>query len=153
MSERVIKFIGLYRDQDPDIEIHVSSRVYAIKYDHSFVAFCFVWGILPILSVQVTYLVNSLWPGDAIWWHRSASTLVQVMACCLTAPSHHLNQWQPIIIGVLWHHLRQVLKITIPQLNLKNTLVKSFPHFPGANELKLTGTNPQQNITKHELHT
>ena len=36
--------------------------------------------------------VNSLWPSDAIWRHGSASTLVQVMACCLTAPSHYLNQ-------------------------------------------------------------
>ena len=35
---------------------------------------------------------NSLRPSDAIWWHRSGSTLAQVMACCLTAPSHYLNQ-------------------------------------------------------------
>ena len=35
--------------------------------------------------------VNSLWPGDAIWRHRSGSTLAQVMACCLMAPSHYLN--------------------------------------------------------------
>ena len=35
---------------------------------------------------------NSLWPSDAIWWHISGSTLVQVMACCLKAPSHYLNQ-------------------------------------------------------------
>ena len=36
--------------------------------------------------------VNSMRPSDAMWWHRSRSTLVQVMACCLTAPSHYLNQ-------------------------------------------------------------
>ena len=36
--------------------------------------------------------VNSLWPNDAIWRHRSWSTLAQVMACCLMAPSHYLNQ-------------------------------------------------------------
>ena len=35
--------------------------------------------------------INSLWPGDAICWHISGSTLVQVMACCLMAPSHYLN--------------------------------------------------------------
>ena len=38
-------------------------------------------------------LLNSLWPSDAIWRHRSGSTLAQVMACCLTAPSHYLNQY------------------------------------------------------------
>ena len=26
------------------------------------------------------------------WRQRSGSTLAQVMACCLTAPSHYLNQ-------------------------------------------------------------
>ena len=36
--------------------------------------------------------INSLRPSDAIWRQRSGSTLVQVMACCLTAPSHYLNQ-------------------------------------------------------------
>ena len=30
--------------------------------------------------------LNSLWPSDAIWWHRSGSTLAQVMAWFLTAP-------------------------------------------------------------------
>ena len=35
---------------------------------------------------------NSLLPNDAIWWHRSRSTLAQVMACWLMAPSHYLNQ-------------------------------------------------------------
>ena len=36
--------------------------------------------------------LNSLGPSDAIWRWRSWSTLVQVMACCPTAPSHYLNQ-------------------------------------------------------------
>ena len=47
--------------------------------------------------------VNSLGPSDAIWRHRSGSTLAQVMACCLTAPSHYLNQCWLIISKVLWH--------------------------------------------------
>ena len=51
------------------------------------------------LKVQ-TYLVillTSLWQSDAIQWHKSRSTLVQVMACCLMAPSHYLNQCWLII--------------------------------------------------------
>ena len=32
--------------------------------------------------------INSLWPSDAIWRKRPGSTLAQVIACCLTAPSH-----------------------------------------------------------------
>ena len=47
--------------------------------------------------------MNSLWSNGAIWWHRSGWTLAQEMACCLTAPSHYLNQCWLIIKGVLWH--------------------------------------------------
>ena len=46
--------------------------------------------------------VNTLWPSDATWRHRSGSTLAQVMACCLTAPSHYLNQCWLIINKVQW---------------------------------------------------
>ena len=47
--------------------------------------------------------VNSLRPSDAIWRQWSWTTLAQVMACCLMAPSHYLNQCWLIIRGVLWH--------------------------------------------------
>ena len=50
-----------------------------------------------------TQCVNSLWPSDTIWRHGIGSTLVQVMACCLTAPSHYLNQCWLIISKVQWH--------------------------------------------------
>ena len=46
---------------------------------------------------------NSLWPCDAIWQYKSGSTLVQVMACCLTAPSHYQGQCWFIIIEAPWH--------------------------------------------------
>ena len=46
---------------------------------------------------------NSLGPSDAIWRWRSWSILVQVMACCLRAPSHYLNQCWLIISKVLRH--------------------------------------------------
>ena len=44
--------------------------------------------------------VNSLWFSDPIRRYRPWSTLAQVMACCLTAPSHYLNQCWLIIINV-----------------------------------------------------
>ena len=47
--------------------------------------------------------LNLLWPREAIWRQISGSTLVQVMACCLRAPSHYLNQCWLIISKVLWH--------------------------------------------------
>ena len=50
------------------------------------------------LCVIAPPVTISLWPCDTIWRQRSGPTLAQVMACCLTAPSHYLNQcW--LIIG------------------------------------------------------
>ena len=46
---------------------------------------------------------NSLGPSDAIWWQKLGSTLAQVEVCCLTAPSHYLNQCWLIISKVEWH--------------------------------------------------
>ena len=47
--------------------------------------------------------INSLWTNDAIRWHSSGWTLALVMAWCLTAPSHYLNQCWLIISKVLWY--------------------------------------------------
>ena len=41
--------------------------------------------------------------SDATWLQRSGSTLAQVMAWCLIAPSHYLNQSWPLMNEVLWH--------------------------------------------------
>ena len=46
--------------------------------------------------------VNSVWPSDAILRRRSGA-LAQVMACCLTVPSHYLNQCGLIISNSRWH--------------------------------------------------
>ena len=74
---------------------------------------CPIWFQDPIFKwVQTLHLhisslvqdcINSLRPSDAIWRQWSWTTLAQVMACCLTAPSHYLNQCWLIIRGVLWH--------------------------------------------------
>ena len=52
--------------------------------------------------------VNSLWPNDAIWQYKSVSTLAQVMACCLTAPSHYLCQCWLLISDLCGIHLRAI---------------------------------------------
>ena len=62
---------------------------------------------------------------------------IHVMACCLTAPSHYMNQCWPAIFEVI--HLRAVswemLKMSITKLCLKITHLKSQPHLLGDNEL------------------
>ena len=39
-----------------------------------------------ILSSYHQWWITSLWPSDAIWQHRSRSTLAQVMVCYMTKP-------------------------------------------------------------------
>ena len=73
--------------------------------------------------------ISSLWPSDAIWRQRTWSTLVQVMACCLMAPSHYLNQCWLIISEVPWH---------IPEGNFRG---KCWRHI-----LKLCLWNPSQSV-------
>ena len=84
-------------------------------------------------------IIDSLWPSDAIWWQRSGSTLAQVMACCLTAPSHYLNQCWLIISEVQWHSYQGKFTRYASTINhqnpLENYISKISLKFPGANEL------------------
>ena len=56
-----------------------------------------------LMQFQGTFGLNSLWPSDVIWRQRSGSILTRLMACCLAAPSHYLNQCWLIISEVQWH--------------------------------------------------
>ena len=62
-----------------------------------------------------------MWPCDAIWPHRTGSTLVQVMAWCVMAPSHYLNHsklatafcthcWPPDPYGGIRQHWVNILR-------------------------------------------
>ena len=57
-----------------------------------------------ILWAMLSHIVlwfNSSRPDDIIWHHGFWQALVQVMACCLTAPSHNLNQsWCICIVNL-----------------------------------------------------
>ena len=88
-------------------------------------------------------LINSLRPSDAIWRHRSGSTLAQVMACCLTPPSHYLNQCWFIISKVQWHsdssegNFIRDTSASITKDSLNITYLKLNWNLPGANELNI----------------
>ena len=53
--------------------------------------------------ILICIIGNSFWPSDTIWRQRSGSTLPQVMACCLMAQSHYLNQCWLIVSEVQRH--------------------------------------------------
>ena len=69
-------------------------------------AFCVTW----IISCNITTIKHSifieersLWPREIIWWQKYRSPLAQVMACCLMAPNHYVNQCCLISKGILCH--------------------------------------------------
>ena len=82
---------------------------------------------------SLKYSVNSLWSIDATRWQRYGSTLTYVIACCLMAPSHYLNQcW--IISVSCGIHLRTVsqkqLMNLIQNMCSKIVLFKNTTTFP-----------------------
>ena len=74
------------------------------------------------IAVQaINQTLNSLRTDDAIWRHGTRSPLAQVMACCLTAPSHYLNQCWLIS---KWHSSEGNFTTGISALNHCNWLEK-----------------------------
>ena len=72
---------------------------------------------LAVCWCQAISSINSLWPSDAIWQHRSGSTLAQVMACCVMAPGHFLIQCWLIITKVQWHSSEGSFRIYTSSIN------------------------------------
>ena len=64
--------------------------------------------LLTHICVARPQWVNSLWPSDAIWRYKSGSILAQVMAYCMKAPSHYLNQCWHIINRCCEIHIRAI---------------------------------------------
>ena len=85
-------------------------------------------------------MLNPLWPSDAIWYDKSGSSIVQVIACYLTAPSHYLDQCWLVISVVLWHSPETNFTVSAQTTILCNefkdyTFLKLLPHLLWANEL------------------
>ena len=89
--------------------------------------------------------VNSLWPSDAIWRDRSMSTLAHVMAWCLMAPSHYMNQCWLIISQVCYSHKSNFIGIA-QDVDLGNKLVNCIflIIFPSARGQWVSSLRPKQ---------
>ena len=79
---------------------------------------------------------NSLWPDNAIWRNRSGSTLARVMAYCLMAPSHYLNQCWLLINEALRAISQRAAKLPFCVMSLDTKCShddvikwKHFPHY------------------------
>ena len=81
--------------------------------------------------------------GDAIWWHRSGTTLVQVMACCLMASSHYLNwcwlyhQWGSV--AFTWEQSHSLNTILYNEFETSNTTLLPYIQRQWVNSLWSNG--------------
>ena len=86
---------------------------------------CCSWAARQILIFRRCSLGETNGPGDAAWRHRTLSTLVQIIACCLMAPSHNLHQCWITIVEIMWHSPRaisqEMLKLSILDMRLNVT--------------------------------
>ena len=101
-------------------------RVSPIAYVTGFLATWFQWK--SYLSLPICCLIHC---GLV---HRTGSTLVQVMACCLMAPSHYLNQCWLLIGEDLWHSPKSnytvSAQVTILYKAFENCTFKNQSHIP-----------------------
>ena len=77
------------------------------------------------------------------------------MACCLTAPSHYLNQCWLIISEVQWHSYQgNFIRPLITKIRLKITFLKFHSNLSGANVnvTKPNQTKPKDNKTMSLFH-
>ena len=99
---------------------------------------------LALFTILVSYSVLLCWlttllPSNAIWQHRSGSTVAQVMAWCLVASSHYLNQCWLNIKDVLWHSSENSFTRSAHEFNQKHVftyyIFKILSVLSRANEL------------------
>ena len=113
-------------------------KICNIDKDSSWILFCLKFNFPNKLVWVNKNSFNSLGPSDTIWRQRSGSTLAQVMACCLTVPSHCQNQFWLIISKVEWHSSKGNLTTdtsAITEIIWKIYFLKCQSNFPVANEL------------------
>ena len=86
---------------------------------------------------QFDKMFITLWAGDEIWRRKSGSELIQVMACCFTAPMHCLNQSWLIICNVQWrgNFYRRYVSHQSLKLARRLLILKFYSYLPEANEL------------------
>ena len=86
------------------------------------------------------------WPRDALWWHRSGSTLSQAMAW-------HCQLSSKVFCGINIWAIPRVLMNLIHNLSSEITLLKLLPHPPRANEFNgslQTDASGHHNITVNQ---
>ena len=87
----------------------------------------------------LNYPLNSLWPSDVIWRHRSVSTLVQVIACVWRHRANTLTNIDLSSMSSSDKHPKamsqEMPQPSITKISLNITYLKFHSQLPGFNEL------------------
>ena len=140
---------------------HIGERASASfpAWGLAYLLFCAAyWSRQPRVFRHLSHSCNLLWPSGAIWWirtgltelthcglvvrygdYRSESTLAQVMACWLAAPSHNSTNVDFVVSEILWLPPKSNFTAGAQATSLNNQfeiiLLEKMQHVPGANEL------------------
>ena len=97
--------------------------------------------------------VNSLRPKDAIHRLGFCLALVQIMACCLAAPSHYLNLYVELVIFILTNFSEILIKIqwfSSEQRNFKMSSARHQPFYSGLNRFIYVSLRPGDAIRHYQ---
>ena len=79
--------------------------------------------------------VNLLTTSDAIWCHRTWSTLAQVMAWCLDGTKPSNEPLLAFMSVVMWHLSEGVSTVSVQDIRPQKEFESLQPHLPGCNVL------------------
>ena len=85
---------------------------------------------LQYLHPPMSYLIGAYWCDIDMMWHRSGSTLAQIMACCLMAPNHYLQQCRLLITKAQGHSSDGSFTRDAPAINNWNKFENYLFKFP-----------------------
>ena len=140
----IIKDHIIYLHNSDDIMPHpLYPQIWQASYGICWVSRKLIlWNRWVVTAQRVCWIfleIISLWPSDAIWWHRPWSTMAQVMAWCLMPPSHYLNQCLFIINDILWHSPKTNFTESTQDINqqneVENYICKSYAYISRGNKL------------------
>ena len=90
------------------------------------------WEIISNTYWCLSKNLNSLWLSNVPWRHRSRFDIDSGVACCLTAPSHHLNQSLLDLSDILHYLPEGITTENTEESHLCNALkiahLKAKPH-------------------------
>ena len=100
--------------------------------------YTFDTGLIFLMCTVIRAWLNLLWSDDAMWWHRSESTLAQAIDCCLKAPDHYMDQCWLIPVTSTRGQFHKIYKLHVNILYIVININVSWVRFLSSNNIIVT---------------